>query len=374
MNTTETAEGSSCKGQENGDASNESERPLKKARFAWQVKGKYHLKNDANDTVKASSTTSPDPDTALPSGSGSSSSNRDTEQKLEIFGDYLMKQDFQTLDCVISAPDESLTPSTSIPVNERLPYPRYMSSYEQNMPNSVFKKNSESSNITKTLPSSVVVAPSFTEDQCIARWQIIQMVRGFIDNTINRVLDLELQPPLPPEDGRFYYVARDVADFINNLPGDNSIENEGILMAISAHGLQHPRNSYSNIHIENSNRNRVPDDADNIHLLTPLPSDDESHEPVNNINECDTDTSSNDLDMSWSYDDQKNENSDMTVFPLFPDSTNLSYQSVNESPQNSSTECEVIENPVDNHCDFVDEAILFAIQSKGLTTFGSDYG
>lgn len=35
---------SSCRGQEDGDG---SDRPLKKARFAWQVKGK-HPKNDTN--------------------------------------------------------------------------------------------------------------------------------------------------------------------------------------------------------------------------------------------------------------------------------------------------------------------------------------
>lgn len=203
------------------------------------------------------------------------------------------------------------------------------------------------------------------------------MVKGFVDNTINRVLDLWIQTPLPPEDNRSRSVALDVADFINNLPGDNSIENEGILMAISAHGLQHPANSSNSNEIDDNFQNidAANDEAESFRPLTPLPSDDESQEQANNNNQCDTDTSSNDLDMAWSYaDDKKNESNDMSPFPLFPEASSLSYQGVHDSHQNSSGDCDGIENPVDNHCDFLDEAILFAIQSKGLTTFGSDYG
>lgn len=174
MNKAETAEGSSCKRQENGDASNESERPLKKARFAWQVKGKYHLKNETNDTVKASSTTLPDPDVALTSDSGSSTSSINTDQKLEILEDYLMEQDFKTLDRVISASDKSVAPSTSKPKNESLPCPQYMSSCEQN-PNNILKTSNEGRKIKNTCPSSMVVSPSYAEDHCITRWQIIQV-------------------------------------------------------------------------------------------------------------------------------------------------------------------------------------------------------
>lgn len=372
MNITETAGGSSSKAQENGDASNESERPLKKARFAWQVKGKYHLKNDANNTAKTSSPTSSDHDAAESSGSGSSN-NRGTEQNLDILGDYLMKQDFNTLDSVISPSDQTLlTPSTSIS-NEKVPYPRYVSSFEQNS-NNVLKRSSESSN-DKLHSVSRTLIQSFTEDQCIARWQTKQMVKGFVDNTINRVLDVWIHAPLRPEDEHPRFVALEVADFINNLPGDNSVENEGILMAISAHGLQQPASSNSSDTNDDNYLNSSPNNTDDFRPLTPLPSDEESREPVNSNNLCDTDTSSNDLDMAWSYsDEQKNECDDVSPFPLIPDATSLSYQDVNTSHQNSGVGCDDIDNTGDNHCDFLDEAILFAIQSKGLTTFGSDYG
>lgn len=176
MNIAETAGGSSRKGQENGDASNESERPLKKARFAWQVKGKYHLKNDANETAKPSTAATSDPDVPESSSSTSNNHNRGTEQNLEILGDYyLMKQDFNSFDSVIVTPEQSLlTPSTSIS-NERLPYPRYVSSYEQNVTNNGLKRSSESNDDLNCLPVSMVFSQNFTEDQCIARWQTKQV-------------------------------------------------------------------------------------------------------------------------------------------------------------------------------------------------------
>lgn len=204
------------------------------------------------------------------------------------------------------------------------------------------------------------------------------MAKGVIDNTINRVLDSWIQVPLPQEEDGSRFLALDVTDFINNLPGDNSIENEGILMAISAHGLQNTSNSSSS-----SSRDMedvcMPTDVPTGPVvqtpspqrsLSPLPSDDESQEQLNNP--CDTDNSSNDLDLPWSYsDDQKNETSDLAHFPLFPDASNLSYQYPNENNQNSNA---FDGNMVDNHCDFLDAAVMFAIQSKGLTTLGTDYG
>lgn len=172
MNIAETTGGSSCKEQENGDASNGSERPLKKARFAWQVKGKYHLKNDASDIAKTS-TESLDPDMAGSSGSGSNCDNMGTEQNLEILGDYLLKQDFNTLDSVITDPDKSiLKPSTSVST-DKLQYPRYVSSYDSNVTNNMLRTN-DNSNQFESLSVSMV-SQNYTEDQCIARWQARQV-------------------------------------------------------------------------------------------------------------------------------------------------------------------------------------------------------
>lgn len=49
MNNNENNIGGSSSGQENGDPKPKQDRPLKKARFAWQVKGKHHLKTDSSE-------------------------------------------------------------------------------------------------------------------------------------------------------------------------------------------------------------------------------------------------------------------------------------------------------------------------------------
>ncbi|KAG6461372.1 hypothetical protein O3G_MSEX012583 [Manduca sexta] len=357
MNITKSSGESSCRGQENGDSSTGSERPLKKARFAWQVKGKYHLKNDIPDPPNNAA-----PTTTSDRATTSNASDMGTEQNLEMLGDYLLKQDFNTLDSVIADSEKSLlTPSTSIST-EKIQYPRYVSSYDNNESSRGSRTSQENSDVV-SLPMSMVVSQNYTEDECIARWQARQMAKGFVDNTINRVLESWVPEPSPPEDNS-RYLGWDIAEIINNLPGDNTIENEGILMAISAHGLQ---NTSSN----SNNGSKSDDNSDygagfcnlplSVRSLSPLSSDDENTSTVNV--KCDE----SDLNKSLLCNDQKN---DVGQFSLFPDSS-LSYQCFSEN-QNSSIEYD--ENVTNNHYDFLDAAVMFAIQNKGLTAFGTDYG
>lgn len=172
MNIPGTPGNSTSKRQENGDLTMESERPLKKARFAWQVKGKYHLKNEVSES---SSTTSNSTKGHERAGSTSESDSNDlvgnTEQNLEILGDYLLKQDFNTLDSVITDTDKTLLPGTSS--NEKLEYPRYVSSFSRKANNST--KKSTSDNGYPALPMSMVLSHGYSEDQCIARWQARQV-------------------------------------------------------------------------------------------------------------------------------------------------------------------------------------------------------
>lgn len=172
MNIPDSTGESSCKRQENGDASNGSERPLKKARFAWQVKGKYHLKNESTE-VKASSGSSNDTENAGSSTQSETKSSLvgNTEQNLEILGDYLLKQDFNTLDSVITDSEKTLLkPSTSV-TSEKIEYPIYIRSCD--------RTNSRTTGISRTeemsIPMSMVVTPNYSEDQCIARWQARQV-------------------------------------------------------------------------------------------------------------------------------------------------------------------------------------------------------
>ncbi|KAI5643839.1 hypothetical protein NE865_04015 [Phthorimaea operculella] len=360
MNSSGTSGEPSCKRQENGDASTGSERPLKKARFAWQVKGnrKYHLKNETSEAITASATSS---ESGKPSSSQNESISHDlvgsTEQNLEILGDYLLKQDFNTLDSVIADSDKSLLkPSTSLPT-EKLEYPRYVSSYDNS------SNTSSSRDDQMSLSLSMVASQSYNEDQCIARWQARQMAKGFVDNTINRVLDSWMMQPLPAEvDSRF--LALDVAEFINNLPGDNSIENEGILMAISAHGLQNTSTSSSN----NESHKDLSKEAFPSRSNSPINSEEES-EMNNNKRENDD----SDLDeMTW----PKEANDSETGFSMYPDLSSSSYLSYvdNEQLPNTNNDFEGATNDYTSHFDFMDAAVSFAIQNKGLTSFGTDYG
>lgn len=180
------------------------------------------------------------------------------------------------------------------------------------------------------------------------------MAKGFVDNTINRVLDSWMGAPLPADIGN-RFLALDVAEFINNLPGDNSIENEGILMAISAHGLQNNSASSSNdqSHMEEQSNTRDQPSTSS----SPLPFEDELK---NNNNEANNSHNMNDL-MAWSC-NEENIIDDDTGFDPDSSSSYLNY-----------TDEELVNDHTGDY-DFVDAAVSFAIQNKGLTSYGTEYG
>lgn len=201
------------------------------------------------------------------------------------------------------------------------------------------------------------------------------MAKGFVDNTINRVLDSWIHRPLPPEMDNSRFLALDVADFINNLPGDN-IENEGILMAISAHGLQNTSSSSSSNSQNDTFNSTSKDDAFLSPPSSPMQSDEEPTQGESNNNGLvPVENSSASLSWSFNEDETKNIDKDLIPFSLFPDSSN-SYQYFNDSShiQSNTVEFDGDDNSTGNHYDFMDAAVSFAIQNKGLTTFGTDYG
>lgn len=161
------------------------------------------------------------------------------------------------------------------------------------------------------------------------------MAQGIVDNTINRVLDSWMGAPLPADMVTNRFLALDVAEFSNNLPGDNSIENEGILMAISAHGLQNASSrSTDTLHttsLEESEQSVAP---------SPPPSNDS----WNKTSTCSPDISGSSSEAEESKTNYFDENMSMN------------------------------DDAFDNHFDFMDAAISFAIQNKGLTSYGTDYG
>ncbi|XP_059061532.1 uncharacterized protein LOC131854433 [Achroia grisella] len=384
MNISDSMGESSSKRQENGDAPSGSERPLKKARFAWQVKGKYHLKNEVNDAGKSSPVVNNEldkPGTSFQNETNTRDLVGSTEQNLEILGDYLLKQDFNTLDSVITDEKSLLKPNANISAenySSTIQYvPRYVGSYENKAPRSSLDSND---NIAVSM--SMIMSHNYCEDQCIARWQARQMAKGFVDNTINRVLDSWANPPPIPEINESRFLALDIAEFINNLPGDNSVENEGILMAISAHGLQNTSNStgdnatqtdgHSITEVEEKNCPSPPS--------SPLLFND-NIDTTNSNKQSDMETSSS-SGMSWPYSTEaetlqnRSISNDLSQFSFFPESS-VPCQSFtdNENLQGSGSEFDMNDNiSSSNHFDFMDTAVTFAILNKGLTTFGTDYG
>ncbi|XP_041980790.1 uncharacterized protein LOC121734324 [Aricia agestis] len=336
MNISESADESSCsscKRQENGDSTTETDRPLKKARFAWQVKGKYHLKNEISLDKSSKST---------PEGSvaGTFSENESeckkicstVEPNLEILGN-LFEQDLCTLDSVTKS-DQQILPNRIS--EEKLPYPKPLSTenvdiieYESNM------------NIRNEL-----------EDQCIASWQARQMTKCFLDNTINSLIDGWMRGPLLTDidDDRFT-VFGDPEPLEDN--NDDSIENEGILMAISAHGLQNASASseYSTDSTNTSNNDSKP-------FLSPPSS------PQPEI-----------LDSSTSFRNDKvyvddiSKNTSQDDYAYSPCDSNK-----NEIGEDFDTINNNYSDNDNSHYDFLDTAVSFAIQYKGLTSYGTDYG
>lgn len=207
------------------------------------------------------------------------------------------------------------------------------------------------------------------------------MAKGFVDNTINRVLDSWFVTAFPTQRDD-QTLALDVAELINNFPGGNTIENEGILMAISAHGLQNTSRSSNN-----SQNEDLPDSNELFPSIqatnkndfdSPIQSDEEGNDGVESRNKNDDDF--NDLQMSWSYDEVKE---DAQQFSFFPDASSSSYLQYSDNDHNQSSNVELDKDQnislsgndnFTDHFDFMDAAVSFAIQNKGLTSFGSDYG
>lgn len=160
---------SSCKRQENGDVVAECDRPLKKARFAWQVKGRHRLKNDTPKLESSASTTA-DSDKSTSSSDSEIDSNQvgSAEQNLEILGDYLLKQDFNTLESVITDSEKSLLKPCSNLSIETVQCPRYVSSYEA-------AALGASRNVNTTVAAMSHQTVNANEDLCIARWQAKQV-------------------------------------------------------------------------------------------------------------------------------------------------------------------------------------------------------
>lgn len=180
------------------DTTNET--PLKKARYVWQVKGKYHLKNSHKRAKDAENKEVLDPDLAIPT------CEHNTMDKEAQLDQNSLPFHFSKIDCNL---DVLLNKSEEImnrDVSERI--------------------LEDASTISDDVPVSLTAPNLKNEDYYLLRWQARQVAKGFVDNTINRVLE------------HWTLASFDAANFVENCDNDGKVEDEGILMAIQSHGLR----------------------------------------------------------------------------------------------------------------------------------------
>lgn len=183
--TMDTEEGESSKKQ----GSEGTDKPLKKARYAWEVKGKYHLKEKNQNNNENCNETSR---TQTEGGSSEACCSSNNKQQ-------------SSMDLLMSAADKIMEfelPADAL--NERV--------------------------VPQDVPAGEVALGEEAEDYYLLRWQARQLAKGFVDNTINKVL----------EQWRLSVHASDL--FLENCDGDELVEDEGILMAIQSHGLRQELN------------------------------------------------------------------------------------------------------------------------------------
>lgn len=159
----------------------ECERPLKKARYMWQLKGKYYLKNEYKRCTSQSVGTS-----------------KELQKKDDINMNNIPHGNVGMYNK--TAPNSSTSKSTYI-----------------------HSSNNQTNECIEDVPLSMV---QNNNEEYLHKWQTKRIAQSFIDNTINMILENWKISPF------------DAADLVENCANGGQVEDEGILMAIQSHGLQ----------------------------------------------------------------------------------------------------------------------------------------
>lgn len=279
------------------EGTGDTERPLKKARYVWQVKGKYHLKDDVNNADKES------PECSKESPSGSS---KDTK-KDELNNNNCCKDNNDK--CSGRCYAESLIEQADMIMAHE------DTSDEEYPPNNIEKS------ISDEIPVTLVTSNQKNQDYYLRKWQARQAAKGYMDNTINRVLETCRVAPF------------DASDLIENCENDGQVEDEGILMAIQSHGLQPgvPEWNGPRCNEEHSESNPA--------------------SVVTSIEEIEEST----------LDNFQNTYNELLKKQLKDDE--------NENEKEKEEEQKTLENVgMGDHNNFLDAAVSFAIQEKGLSS------
>lgn len=214
----ESSSSSSSKDDNNSDDA----KPLKKARYVWEVKGKLHLKNkhkhqNSSDEPQQSTSrapTVPEPEISRLIVPRVPSINNDVPPHNNNFEDNNNQEDDN---------NNHFENNNNVYTNRCCMEP-IAARAERIMEIEVPREDLQGSS-SKTEESQ---SPNpKNEDYYLLRWQARQVAKGFVDNTINRVLEHWLDAPF------------DAADLVENCESDGRlVDEEAILMAIQSHGLR----------------------------------------------------------------------------------------------------------------------------------------
>ncbi|KOB71579.1 Uncharacterized protein OBRU01_13751 [Operophtera brumata] len=391
MNFGESSGDCSSGAQENGaSGSSDSERPHKKARYPWQIKGKHHLKKQTNQPTESPSFAPAEPEILTPSPES-------VIAPITVpFSNTIPIDSSRTSLQIEVKPNTNKHPShprhghvmplfSPTDLMPPLPLETVISLAETMLLNSEIDGNTVSRHEVKheqnqntragpcTMSARDVRRLKRQEDRCISRWQAAQIVKGCFDNTINRVLESWMNAPAPTEDR---FLAMDFVRMMNDIPpSDDNVENEGILMAINAHGLQ--------------NVAGVPAVAG---IPAIAPSGQLARTLASNIPICeDSDSSDRSEDFEipteracspWPTGEQSTLNADENQQSTDEtDNCEYPWRQIHESRNSLQPEpYQYFDNnrPPNgedyNEYEFINSAVIQAIKSKGLMAAGTDFG
>lgn len=189
------------------DDSYDSEKPLKKARYVWEVKGKFHLKNKYKHQSSSSgpkqgtsrAATSANIDLEIEQNNNNDISTNNNNNNFENNNNNNNNNNEYTDRCCM----ETIAASSE-KIMEFDDHEEQLQHLED--PTS----NNQENQFSPT-------APKEEEDYYLIRWHARQVAKGYVDNTINRFLE--------------HWLAE-------NCDGDGHVVDEAILMAIQSHGLR----------------------------------------------------------------------------------------------------------------------------------------
>ena len=216
-------------------------RPMKKARFMWQIKGNYHLKNPGGDSDMKEDPESFQSEASSSTESAPATNNFDPHSDREDHPPTMCNHHYPSVmsqsDNPAGASNETCSRWPSIRI-QAVSVRHACQTFNEILRRASLNFNGESSFHSRSLPIS------HSDDSNVRKWQGRQIARAFMDNSINCVLEDLGFTPLSDSSADSH--AGDVLSSIHTrisygdeeAEDDKGVENEGILSAIQSHGLQ----------------------------------------------------------------------------------------------------------------------------------------